>query len=123
MIAVTEESKGEVSTFVEDSNMRLPVVLDPGGQASGRYHIQGIPTTFFLDSEGVIVIRHTGSLTPGTLQVFLEQIMGKGTVPPTTAPTAPTTAPVQPAPTAAPPPNTGGDDVGMRRTRRAEAFA
>jgi thiol-disulfide isomerase/thioredoxin len=124
MIAVTEESKAEVSTFVEDSDMRLPVVLDPGGQASNRYHIQGIPTTFFLNSEGVIIIRHTGSLTPGTLQVFLEQIMGKGDAP-TSAPAAPTTAPIQPAPTAVPPPNpnTGGDDVGMRRPRRADASA
>ncbi|MBX0326844.1 TlpA family protein disulfide reductase [Oscillochloris sp. ZM17-4] len=72
LIAVTEESRGEVSTFVEGSAMSLPVVLDPGGRAGQRYRIQGIPTTFFLNSEGVIVIRHTGSLTPGTLQVFLE---------------------------------------------------
>jgi peroxiredoxin len=103
MIAITDESKGDVSTWVESNNMRLPVALDPGGQASGRYHIQGIPTTFFLNSDGVIIIRHTGALTPGTLQVFLEQIMGKDA--------QPTDAP---APTVGPSPNAGGD-VGWRR--------
>jgi thiol-disulfide isomerase/thioredoxin len=125
LIAVTDEGKGEVSAFVEGSDMRLPVVLDPGGQAGNRYHVQGIPTTFFLNSAGMIVIRHTGSLTPGTLQVFLEQIMDKGatpTVAPSAPPAAPTAAPAQPAPSAIPPPRTGGDDVGVRRLRRAEAF-
>ncbi|MEI7772323.1 MAG: TlpA disulfide reductase family protein [Chloroflexales bacterium] len=122
LIAVTDEGKGDVSTFVESSNVRMPVVLDPGGQAGSRYRIQGIPTTFFLDSTGVIVIRHTGSLTPGTLQVFLEQITGKG-VTPTATPAAPTTVPAPPAPTALPPPNTGGDDVGVRRPCGARTFA
>jgi thiol-disulfide isomerase/thioredoxin len=117
IIAVTDEAKGAVSTWVEDNSMRLPVVLDPGGRASQRYRIQGIPTTFFLNSDGVVVIRHIGALTPGTLQVFLEQITGDGPAPTgSPAQPAPTGAPTVPAATPAPPPSTGGDDVGRRRS-------
>jgi thiol-disulfide isomerase/thioredoxin len=118
LIAVTDEARGAVSSWVEDNSMRLPVALDPGGQASQRYRIQGIPTTFFLNSEGMVVIRHIGALTPGTLKVFLEQIAGESP--------SPTRAPAQPAPTGAParpttapaPPSPGDDTVGRRRPDR-----
>jgi len=117
IIAVTDENKGDVSAFVEDSSMSLPIVLDPGGLVGQRYRVQGIPTTFFLNSEGVIVIRHTGALTPGTLQVFLEQIMGgdaaPGGVPDRPAPTG---VPAKPARTPAPLPSPGNSLVGWRRT-------
>lgn len=116
LIAVTEETERDVGNFVETNNMRLPVVLDPGGRAGQRYQIQGIPTTFFLDSQGVIVIRHIGALTPGTLQVFLEQIAGDERAP-TGAPAqpAPTGAPAQPARTPEPLPSPDSDMVGWRR--------
>ncbi|NTW00809.1 MAG: TlpA family protein disulfide reductase [Oscillochloris sp.] len=118
LIAVTEESKGEVSSFIETNGMSLPVVLDPGGQASQRYHIQGIPTTFFLDSTGVVIIRHMGTLTSGSLQVFLEQIMAKEERPinqPT--PTVPTSTPVLPDRT--PAPHTDDDLVGGQKIDRS----
>ncbi|NTV61964.1 MAG: TlpA family protein disulfide reductase [Oscillochloris sp.] len=111
LIAISEETKHEVDAFMQGNALDLPVAIDPGGHANQRYHIQGIPTTFFLDSNGVIVIRHTGSLTPHTFQTFLAAITDSDNPQPTITP-APTPAPTR-IPIAPPTPN--NNLIGQRR--------
>lgn len=74
LIAITEESQATVSAFATANALQLPIALDPNGHAMQRYHVQGIPTTFFLDSAGLVVVRHTGTLTPAMFEAFLAQI-------------------------------------------------
>lgn len=51
-------SKGEepatVTTFMQDEGLTFPVVLDREQKASAQYRVSGIPTTFFIDEEGII---------------------------------------------------------------------
>ena len=39
----------------------MPVLLDSGGEVARQYSISGIPTTLFIDKDGVIQGRHIGA--------------------------------------------------------------
>jgi len=48
------ESSSKVSNFLQNYNLSLPVLLDTEGIVAQRYNIMGIPTTFFIDKDGII---------------------------------------------------------------------
>ena len=48
------ESSSTVKGFMQNHNLSLPVLLDTELVAVQRYNIVGIPTTFFIDKDGVI---------------------------------------------------------------------
>lgn len=39
---------------MHDYNLSFPVLLDMRGNVAGKYNIRGIPTTYFIDSDGMI---------------------------------------------------------------------
>lgn len=109
LLAVTDEVSTDVRAFMQENRMTFPVVFDRNGRAGSRYQVQGIPTTFFLNSQGIVVARHTGALDADLIAYYLAQIMGQPA--PTIAPPGPTGAPLPaPAPTTQPLP--GGDTSG-----------
>jgi len=48
------ESTSQIEEFMQSQGLSLPVLLDKGGSVAQRYNIMGIPTTFFIDKEGII---------------------------------------------------------------------
>ncbi len=50
----TSENIDTVNEFIEDEGYTFPVFYDSEGQAKSLYSIQGWPTTFFIDAEGII---------------------------------------------------------------------
>ncbi|MEW9701459.1 TlpA family protein disulfide reductase [Paenibacillus sp. SI8] len=63
----TLDSLEKVQAFVQRYNFRFPVVLDKTGETAANYRIQPIPSTFFLDKNGVIVDAMLGALDAQTL--------------------------------------------------------
>lgn len=43
----------KAQAFVQKYGLPYPIVYDPQGALGQRYNVQGIPTTFFLDANGV----------------------------------------------------------------------
>lgn len=63
VLAVNQgEAKGVVSEYMMINGYSFPIALDLTGQASKKYLIRGIPTTFFLDEQGMIINKHSGVL-------------------------------------------------------------
>lgn len=57
------ESRETVAAYVEEVGITFPVALDPDGRINfDLYGIQGYPTSFLLDANGVIAARFQGSL-------------------------------------------------------------
>lgn len=55
MVAVDiQESEGDVRQFMEANGMTYRVLLDRSGAVASLYNIRGIPTTFFIDKDGII---------------------------------------------------------------------
>lgn len=68
------ESQEAVKRFVADMGLTFDILLDRGGKVQELYHIQGYPTSFFLDREGRIRAYHIGMLTEEQLAGYLLQV-------------------------------------------------
>ena len=71
------ETPATVKQFLELTGYTFPVYLDTHGlQASYTYNITGIPQTFFIDTQGRIVVHYPGSIPQEPLQQGLEFLLG-----------------------------------------------
>lgn len=53
--AMSTESKSEnVGKFIEEYKMSFPVVIDPRGEIIKQYEVLNFPTSFFINTKGVI---------------------------------------------------------------------
>jgi len=48
------ESPSKVEEFVKDYDLSFPVLLDVKGDVANKYNIRPLPTTFFIDKDGII---------------------------------------------------------------------
>lgn len=55
-----QEGKALIGPFAEDFGMEFPIAIDRDGEVGDRYRLLGLPTTFFIDREGVIRSMFTG---------------------------------------------------------------
>ena len=55
------DSSSEAEQFLQDHNLSLPVLLDTNKAVAQRYNIRGIPTTFFIDKDGIIQVKVIGA--------------------------------------------------------------
>ena len=61
------EEEAIVGPFLEEFGIDFPILLD-GDMAVGReYRIMGLPTTFFIDSQGIIRGVHAGQINSAIL--------------------------------------------------------
>jgi cytochrome c biogenesis protein CcmG/thiol:disulfide interchange protein DsbE len=44
----------DVQSFVTERSLTFPILLDHAGQVSADYQIRSLPTSFFIDSDGII---------------------------------------------------------------------
>mgnify|MGYP001211160720 CR=1 FL=1 len=60
MVAISDEDSETVRQFLEDNPYPFDVWLDPKNVLAERFDIRAIPTTLIVDSQGRLVMRHTG---------------------------------------------------------------
>jgi peroxiredoxin len=58
-----DEPYDNIRDFVYDTEITFEVLQDPDGRIQGLYNIQGYPTSFFIDTEGIIRAIQIGGLT------------------------------------------------------------
>jgi peroxiredoxin len=73
------EADGPIQGFVDEFGISYPVMLDRNGQVAGTWRIggpnQGIPSTYFIDSSGVVQKVVFGPLTKGQINEGLALIL------------------------------------------------
>lgn len=78
-IAIDEGGKQDVEAFYKESGFSLPTYLDTSGASVESYGVTGVPESFIIDKQGVIVKKIIGGLnwdSPETVS-FLEGLMRK----------------------------------------------
>jgi peroxiredoxin len=70
------ESPDQVTRFATDLDLTLPLLLDQEGRVSDAYQVRGLPTSLFIDRNGLIVARHVGPLDQATLDDYLTFLLG-----------------------------------------------
>ena len=69
------ENESEVRQCVEEDDFSWIFVLDTTGAVSASYAITAIPTSFFLDEEGVIQSAQIGPMTGRVMEELLVEAM------------------------------------------------
>lgn len=69
-----DEPPEEVEFFSDEFGLTFDVLLDPGGEIQSLYRILGYPTSYFVDPEGIIRVKHIGIMTENQLDAHLAQI-------------------------------------------------
>lgn len=57
------ENEAAVLGYQLDFSVPYPLVLDPGGEIAAHFRPRGLPTTWFIDSQGIVQTIHLGPLT------------------------------------------------------------
>lgn len=70
-----QETQSNAQTFLRTYGITYPNVADSAGSAALNYGISGLPDTFFLNRQGVIVSKVVGELTKQSLQSNLNLIL------------------------------------------------
>lgn len=69
-----QESESKISEFKKQYNIPHSLVMDPEGKATELYRPIGLPTSWFIDSEGVVRYVHAGPMTTSMVQETLDAI-------------------------------------------------
>lgn len=70
----TESSQNDVQEFVENMDLSFPILLDETRDIASFYNIQPLPTSLFIDGEGVIRHVNVGPMNEEMMIRVLENI-------------------------------------------------
>ncbi len=65
------ETEGEVRQFVVEGGYNWTFVMDTTGEVTNSYQVVAIPTSFFIDKEGIIRAVSVGAMTKGAMEARL----------------------------------------------------
>lgn len=68
------ESTEAISAFAPKVGVSFPLITDRDGVISERYGVVNLPTTFFINRDGTIAVRHVGALTRERLAERLAEV-------------------------------------------------
>ena len=74
-----QENPGVIQTFAQEFGMKFPLVIDRSGGVADTWRIggpvQGIPSSYFIDAQGVVQARSYGPMTSQTIEDNLGKIL------------------------------------------------
>ena len=68
------EPEREITAFVEELDLRLPILLAPDDAVLLAYNVRGLPLSFLIDPTGMLVQRIAGPLTPGLIEAQIDHV-------------------------------------------------
>ena len=74
--ATNQDSVVDVSLFVNQYGLTFPIILDQDGSASRDYSVHSLPTTYFIDENGIIKDIVIGGPIPlSLLRIQIDQLI------------------------------------------------
>ncbi len=79
VVGVAYKDKPEKSqAFLRDNgDPYRATLLDPDGRAGVEFGISGVPETFAISANGVVLAKHVGPLTPDAAEALVERAAGR----------------------------------------------
>lgn len=68
------EAVSPVRQYVDDLHVTFPILLDADQIATAQYKVIGLPTTFFVDAQGIVRASQVGPLDADSLQGYLDRL-------------------------------------------------
>lgn len=70
-----EESRSSILDYANNLGLTFNLLLDSDGSTEILYRVQGFPTSFFINRNGIIAAIHIGSMTEDYLEGYLSEII------------------------------------------------
>ena len=71
-----QDSEPAAADFIQELGLTFPVPLDRSGTVSRQYQLRALPSTFFVDREGIIrKVIIGGPMSEATIQTAVEEIL------------------------------------------------
>ncbi len=72
-----QEDPAEVSAFVEELGLTFPVLIDTQGEVARSYRIRGLPTSYFIGPDGVVLDVRLGPIDREWMERYLAEAGAK----------------------------------------------
>jgi peroxiredoxin len=73
-LTTSEKNTNDVSEFISKYNLTFPVLLDKQGDIANIYQADGIPTSYFIDTKGVIQSKMIGATNKDTMEDLISKL-------------------------------------------------
>lgn len=71
---VFEDTEDNAQGFLQDMGLSFPQLIDPKSRISVDYGVSGVPETYFITPDGVIMTKHVGPIDPQTLTQRIQEL-------------------------------------------------
>jgi peroxiredoxin len=73
-----QDSREDALAFAAGQGLSFPILFDEQGQATRLYQVRALPTTFFIDAQGIIQeVIAGGPMAEALLRIRVEQLIEK----------------------------------------------
>ena len=72
---VFQDEESKILSFLQQRGSSYPTVVDDKGKTAIAYGVGGVPETFFVDPNGVIVAKYSGPMSSDVLQGHLQKAL------------------------------------------------
>lgn len=77
-----EDTQEKAMSFAHELNLTYPILIDENQNVANTYKVYGVPTTFFIDKQGVVRERIFGDMDSKTIEnIILPLLEGKALIP------------------------------------------
>jgi cytochrome c biogenesis protein CcmG/thiol:disulfide interchange protein DsbE len=74
-----QDQEAAAVDFIGEFGLTFPILMDRTGEVSRQYLLRAMPSTFFIDREGIIrKVIIGGPMSEATLQTAVEELLGAG---------------------------------------------
>lgn len=70
-----DDTERKAKEFIKKYGLTIPAGLDRAGEIKEAYGLYGMPTTFFIDKEGMVSYFHAGVVTEKLLEHEIEKLL------------------------------------------------
>ncbi len=71
---IFEDTEDNAQGFLQDMGVSFPQLIDPKSRISVDYGVSGVPETYFITADGVIMTKHVGPIDPQTLTQRIREL-------------------------------------------------
>jgi hypothetical protein len=64
-----------VQAYTQELGLTFPTLLDKNGGVAQTYRVRGVPTSVFINREGMIHVQHGGPLNESLINKYLDPIL------------------------------------------------
>lgn len=72
---VFQDKEDKILGFLEQRGSGYPTVVDEAGKTAIAYGVGGVPETYFIDANGVIVAKYAGPMNGDIIREHLQKVM------------------------------------------------